>query len=155
MLYRDKIQSAVTLCNSLTFVLLFDRVRVAASLGSIDQLFCQTLCNRLYVPETSLSGTDGEKSNRLVHSPQRRNVDSLATNGSSGADSSGIFSWATVDNGIHDNLDRVGVSEEMNDFAGVLDNSHGHELLAVVSAVHHHAVGQALNDRALRLPESL
>lgn len=35
------------------------------------------------------------------------------------------------------------------------DNADSHELLAVVAAVHHERVGQALNDWALGLPEAL
>ena len=34
------------------------------------------------------------------------------------------------------------------------DDPHGHELLAVVAAVHHERVGQALDDGALRLAEA-
>jgi hypothetical protein len=41
------------------------------------------------------------------------------------------------------------------DLEGVGDDAHGHELLSVVAAVHHERVGEALNDGALRLPESL
>lgn len=35
------------------------------------------------------------------------------------------------------------------------DDADGHELLAVVAAVHHQRVGQALDDGALSLSESL
>jgi hypothetical protein len=35
------------------------------------------------------------------------------------------------------------------------DDADGHELLAVVAAVHHERVGEALDDGALGLPESL
>lgn len=35
------------------------------------------------------------------------------------------------------------------------DDAHGHELLAVVAAVHHERVGEALDDGALRLTEAL
>jgi len=38
---------------------------------------------------------------------------------------------------------------------GVSDNADGHELLAVVAAVHHQRVGQALNDGAVGLAEAL
>jgi hypothetical protein len=37
----------------------------------------------------------------------------------------------------------------------VSDDAHSHELLSVVAAVHHERVGEALNDRALGLPEPL
>lgn len=35
------------------------------------------------------------------------------------------------------------------------NNADSHELLSVVAAVHHERVGEALNDGALGLPESL
>jgi hypothetical protein len=38
---------------------------------------------------------------------------------------------------------------------GVCDNADGHQLLSVVAAVHHERVGESLNDRALRLAETL
>ena len=43
----------------------------------------------------------------------------------------------------------------MDDFHGVLDDSHSHQLLTVVSSVHHERVREPLNDGALSLPESL
>ena len=43
----------------------------------------------------------------------------------------------------------------MNDLEGVLDNAHGHELLAVVAAVHHERVAQALDDGTQGLAEAL
>jgi hypothetical protein len=41
------------------------------------------------------------------------------------------------------------------DLEGVSDDADSHELLAVVTAVHHERVGEALNDRALGFSESL
>jgi hypothetical protein len=41
------------------------------------------------------------------------------------------------------------------DLESVSDDAHSHELLSVVAAVHHERVGEALNDGALGLPESL
>ena len=38
----------------------------------------------------------------------------------------------------------------MNDLEGVLDDTHGHQLLAVVASMHHEGVGEPLNDWALR-----
>lgn len=41
----------------------------------------------------------------------------------------------------------------MNNFEAVLDDPHSLELLSVVSAVHHHAINEALNERATSLLE--
>ena len=60
-----------------------------------------------------------------------------------------------VDDRVHDHLDGVGVSEQVDDLQGVLDDADGHDLLAVVAAVHHEGVGEALDDGALRLAEPL
>ena len=35
------------------------------------------------------------------------------------------------------------------------DDSHSHELLAIIAAVHHERIGEALNDGAIRFPKSL
>lgn len=41
------------------------------------------------------------------------------------------------------------------DLKGVVDDTDGHEFLAVVAAVHHQGVGQALDDGALGFAEAL
>ena len=43
----------------------------------------------------------------------------------------------------------------MDDLEGMLDNAHGHELLAIVAAVHHHGVSEAFHNGALCLSEAL
>lgn len=43
----------------------------------------------------------------------------------------------------------------MDDLEGVLDDAHGHQLLAVVASVHHHRVGQTFHNGTLGLPETL
>ena len=97
----------VTLCYPLQLILLFDCVAVAASLRRIDQLLSQTLSHALDIPESCLAGTDGKESDGLVDTAQRGDIDSLAANGTGGADTSGVFPWAAVDNGIDGDLDRV------------------------------------------------
>ena len=43
----------------------------------------------------------------------------------------------------------------MDDLKAVLDDPHSHQLLAIVAAMHHQRVDQALNDGALSLAETL
>ena len=43
----------------------------------------------------------------------------------------------------------------MDDLKSVLHNTHGQQLLAIVSAVHHHGAGQTLYDGTLGLAETL
>lgn len=45
--------------------------------------------------------------------------------------------------------------QQVDDLKGMLDDAHGHQLLAVVAAVHHHGVGQTLHNGALSLAETL
>jgi hypothetical protein len=45
--------------------------------------------------------------------------------------------------------------KDTHDLEGVGDNADGHDLLSVVTAVHHEGVGETLNDGALGLAESL
>lgn len=60
-----------------------------------------------------------------------------------------------VDNCINDNLNWVRVRQEVDDLHGVLDNSHSHQLLTIVSPVHHERVCEPLNNWALSLSEPL
>ena len=46
-------------------------------------------------------------------------------------------------------------SQQVDDLEGVLDDAHRHQLLAVVASVHHHVVGETLNDGALGIAEAL
>lgn len=48
-----------------------------------------------------------------------------------------------------------GMSVVTYDLESVVDDADSHELLAVVAAVHHQGVGQALDDRAVSLAETL
>ena len=104
----------ITLRHALQLVLLFDRITVAASLGRIDQLFCQTLGNALDISESGFTGADGEQSNGLVDAAERRDINGLATNGTGGANAGAIFSRSAVDNGVNSNLDRVLVRHDVD-----------------------------------------
>lgn len=71
----------IGLGNTLQLVLLLDSIRVAASLGSVDQLFSQALSNRLDVSEGGFTGTDGKESDGLVDAAEGRHIDGLTTDG--------------------------------------------------------------------------
>lgn len=103
--------------------------------------------------------SDGEESNSLVDSAEGRYIDSLATDSTLRANTSGIFTRASVydsiDENLHvaafvsyfprvnktrnSNLNRVLVCKEVNDFEGVGDDADSHKLLAVVATFHHQA----------------
>ena len=84
--------------------------------------------------------TDSEESDCLVDTAERGDIDGLTTDGTLRTDTGGIFTGTSVDNSINQNLDGVLVGEEVDDFESVSDNSDGQELLAVVAALHHHAI---------------
>lgn len=145
----------VRLGDTFKFVLLLDGVRVGGTLGGVDELLSEAFSDGLDVSEGGLTGTDGQKGNGLVDSSHWRDIDGLSSDGTGRTNSGGVFSWTSVDNGVNDNLDWVLVGQEVDDLKGVLDNSDSLELLTVVTAVHHHGVGQTLNDWALGLSETL
>jgi hypothetical protein len=105
---------SVGLCDTLQLVLLLDRVRVAASLGSVDELFSQALGNRLDVAEGGLTGTNGEQGNSLVDAAEGRDIDGLATDGTGGTDTGGVFAGTAVDDGIDGDLDGVLVGHDVD-----------------------------------------
>lgn len=145
----------VALGNTLELVLLLDGVRVGGTLGSVDQLISEALSNGLDVAESGLASTSGEEVDGLVDPAEGGDIDGLATDGTSRANTGGVLTGTGVDNGVDEDLDGVLVGEEVDDLKGVLDNADSHELLAVVTAVHHHGVGEPLNNGALGLAETL
>jgi len=141
--------------NTLHLVTLLDGVRVGGSLGGVDELVGEALGDRLDVAESRLSGTGGKESDGSVDTSERRNIDGLSSDGTGGANSGRVFTGTSVDDGVNKDLDGVGVGEEVDDLESVGDNADGHELLAVVAAVHHERVDKALNNGGLSLLESL
>lgn len=146
---------AVRLSDTLKLILLLDSIGVGGVLASVDKLLGQALSNGLDVAERGLAGTNGDQSNGLVDTTQRRDIDGLAADGTAGTDTGGVFTGTTVDDGINNNLERVLVGEQVDDLEGVLDDADSLKLLTVVAAVHHQGVGETLNDGALGLAETL
>lgn len=105
---------SVGLGDTLQLVLLLDGVRVAATLGSVDQLLSQALGNRLDVAERGLTGTSGEQGNGLVDTAERRDIDSLSADGTGGTDSGGVLTGTAVDNGVNGDLDGVLVGHQVD-----------------------------------------
>ena len=104
--------------------------------------------------------TGGEESDGLVDPAERGDIDGLATDGTLGADTGGVLTGTSVDDGVNENLggygnvslrilalllaecadlDGVLVGEEVDDLERVRDDADGQELLAVVAALHHQA----------------
>lgn len=90
--------------------------------------------------ESGLSGANGDEGDGLVDSSERGHIDSLSSDGTLGTNSGRVLSGTGVDDSVDKNLDGVLVGEEVDDLEGVGNDSDSHELLTVVSAVHHQAV---------------
>lgn len=152
-----------------------DSIRVRGTLGSVDELIRKTLCNRLDITERRFASlqknrsqnasqtdnegtyTNGEKRDRLVHSPQRRHVDGLTTDRTLRTDTRRVFSRTRVDDRVHEDLgaryaqnpsairpnqksthlNRVLVREEVNNLKRMRDDANGQQLFAVVTTFHH------------------
>ncbi|KAK0740413.1 hypothetical protein B0T18DRAFT_331830 [Schizothecium vesticola] len=145
----------VALGHTLQLVLLLDSVRVAAALGSVDQLLSEALGNRLDVAERRLAGTGCEEGDGLVDAAEGRHIDGLSADGTGRADTGAVFAGTAVDDSVNGNLDGVLVGHQVDLQLRVRNDANGHELLAVVAAVHHQRVGEALNDGAVGLAETL
>lgn len=105
---------SVALGHTLQLVLLLDGVAVAATLGSVDELFRQALGDALDVAESGLAGTDGEEGDGLVDTAERGNIDGLTTDGTCATDTGGVFARAAVDDGVDGDLDWVLVGHDVN-----------------------------------------
>lgn len=145
----------VGLGNTLELVLLADGVAVGGSLGSVDNLISEALSHALDVTEGSLASTSGDQGNTKVNTTKGRNINSLTTDSTSITNTGRIFTRPSVNNSINDNLDGVSISEQVDDLHGLLHDTDSQELLTVVTAVHHEAVGHAFDDGALGLAETL
>jgi hypothetical protein len=124
-------------------------------MDALSDLRIPHLSNGLDVTEGSSTGTLGDKPDGLVDTAHGRHVDSLATDHTTSTNAGGVLTGGRVDDGVNKLLDGVAVGEKVDDVESVLDDADGHDLLAVVAAVHHERAGEALNDRALGLLEAL
>lgn len=141
--------------NTLHLVTLLDGVRVGRSLGGVDQLVGEALGDRLDVTEGRLSRTGGEESDGRVDTSERRHIDRLSAHSARRANAGRVLTGTSVDDGVNQDLDGVGVREQVDDLESVGDNADSHQLLAVVATVHHERVDQTLNDGGLGLLEGL
>ena len=94
---------------------------------------------------------DRDQVQGLVHTAERGHVDGLATHDTGGTDTGRVFARAGQADGGEENLDGVLVGQQVDDVEGVLDDADGHHLLAVVAALEHQGVHQALDDGALEV----
>ncbi len=114
---------SVGLGNALNLVLLLDGVRVLVLGGGVDDLVGEALSNGLEVTERGVTSTLGHEVNSLVDAAERRNINSLATDNTSGTNAGGVFTGASTSDGIGKNLEGVLLGLESNDLKSVLDDA--------------------------------
>ncbi len=119
-------------------------------LGGVDELISKALRDRLDVTEGSLTSTHGDQVDGLVNTADGRNIHSLAADGTSATNAGRVFAGARVDDGVDEHLEGVLARDKVDNLKRLLEDAHSHQLLAVVAAVHHHRVGNALNNGALQ-----
>ena len=78
----------------------------------------------------------------------------MSSYGTGSTDSGGVFSWTTVHDSGNADLDWVFAGHDVDDFEGVLNDSHGEHLFTVVSASLHKSVDQSFDDVHLSFLES-
>lgn len=93
--------------------------------------------------------TNGDEVDGLVDAAERGDINSLATHDTGSTNAGRVLARASGDDGLDEHLDGVLIREQVDDLKGVLNDAHSHQLLAVVAAVEHHRVHQALNNGAL------
>jgi hypothetical protein len=71
----------------------------------------------------------------LVYATDGRHVYSLLPHDTSSADSCGILSWTSLDNGFDEHFERVSACEQVNDFEGVPDYADSLDFLSGIAAV--------------------
>jgi hypothetical protein len=146
---------SVSLGDSLDLVLLLDGIRVGGLLGAVHNLVSETLGSGLDVSESRSTRTLSDEGDSLIDSSKRGNINGLSSNNTTRADTSRVLSGTTVLDGINKNLNRVLISQKVNNLKSLLDNSDSELLLTVVSTLHHHRVDESLNNGALGLSETL
>merc|ERR1719228_3259856 len=84
-----------------------------------------------------------------------RHIHGLSPDSSGRTNTSGVLAGSGVDDGVNQDLEGVLASQQVDDLKAVLDNPDSQKLLSVVSAVHHQAVDETLNDGTMGLAEPL
>lgn len=146
---KDILCLTVGLGNTLNLILLLDGITVGGTSGSVDDLVRQALSNGLDVAEGRFTRTSGHEVDGEVNSSEGGHIHSLSADDTGSADTGGVLARAGVDDGIDKHLDGVLIGQDVDQFQGVLDNAHSHQLLAVVAAAAHQRACQTLNNGAL------
>lgn len=150
--------STVTLGNSLDFILLSDGegVTLSDTLGGVDELVSESLSHALVGSESRFSRSLAEQVDSLVDSSEGRNINSLPSDGTTGADTGGVLSGTGLNDGLEDDLKGILISEQVDDLKSLLEDADGHLLLTILARVSaHELVDKSLENWAVDFCESL
>lgn len=140
--------------DTFNFILLLNGVTVGRTTRGVDELLRQALGHGLQVAETSFSRSGGQQVQSVVDASERGHIDGLTTHHTRATHAGRVLSWTRIDNGVHHNLNRVLVREQVDNFERVLNDAHRHELLSGVASLSHETAGQTLHNRARGLAEA-
>ena len=101
-------------------------------LGGVDNLVSEGLGHALEGSKSSFSGTLADEVDSLVDTAERRNINSLSSDNTTGSNTGRVLTGASVRDSSHENLDGVKSGEEVNEIHSLLDNSDSHLLFTVV-----------------------
>lgn len=124
-------------------------------LGGVDDLVSEAFGNALEGTESGVLGTLVHQIERLVDAAERGDIDSLAADDTTGADTGRILTGTSVSGSLNKDLDRVLAGKQVDELKGLLDGLES-ELLLTVGAVagDHNSVNKTFNEGALNLLEA-
>jgi hypothetical protein len=122
---------------------------LANTLGGGNDLIGKSLGHGLVASESGLSGSLHDQVDGLVDSSQWGDINGLSSDGTTGTNSSGVFSRSTLNDGLEKDLQWVLSGEEVDDVESLSEDSHGHLLLTVMSMLsNHQGVDESLGNWA-------
>lgn len=83
--------------------------------------------------ECAFSGSLAEQVDSLVDSSERRNINSLSSDGTTGSDTGGVFSSTGLNDGFKDDLKGVLISEQVDNFKSLFEDADSLLLLTILA----------------------
>lgn len=102
--------------------------------GGLDDLVSEAFRHGLETTEGRLLGVLDDVVKGLVYSSEWGNINGLSSDNTTGSDTGGVFTWATVSNSLNENLDWVKSGEEVDQLHGLFHSSDSQLLLTVVAS---------------------
>ena len=148
------ITSTVALCHFLDFFLFPQCVAaLCLALLTVYDFVCQTFSYCLLCLKCSVSSSNRQQVNCLVHSSYGRHINGLLPYSTSTSNPSWVFSWTGNLDGFKEDFERVFACQEVNNLESVSNNANGFDFLSGVSAGELHRSNESFDDGAQCLSE--